>query len=58
MGTNATVAVAHRWRDRVSRSAESRPGNPTPDRLVGRYVIGLAAIAALAITSSLAVDKR
>ena len=57
MGTNATVAVAHRWRDRVSRSPESRPGNPTPDRLVGRYVIGLAAIAALAITSSLAVGQ-
>ena len=42
----------------ASKSPMTQPpsGGPTPG-LVGRYVIGLAAIAALAITSSLAVGR-
>ena len=55
MGTNAEISATHRWRLGGSRPAGTPTENKTPDRLVGRYVIGLAAIAVLAIASSLAV---
>jgi len=55
MGSNATVTTSLRGRTRRSRSIEPAPRKPSPERLVGRYVIGLAAIALLAITSSLVV---
>ena len=55
MGTNATVATS--YRRHALRSRSIGPETQTPDRLVGRYVIGLAAIAALAVISSLAVGR-
>ena len=62
MGTNATVSNPYRWNARRLRSPDQAPdnqtsGNQNPDRLVGRYVIGLAAIALLAIASSLVVGR-
>jgi len=52
MGTNAALS-----RYRRSRSAQLPSGDRSPDRMVGRYVVGLAAIAALAITSSLVAGR-
>lgn len=57
MGTNATALTAYRGHARRSRSIGPSLETQIPDRLVGRYVIGLAAIAALAVTSSLAVGR-
>ncbi len=56
MGTNA---LPNSYRRLVHRPCSSPlpPGDRSPDRLVGRYVIGLAAIAVLAITSSVAVGR-
>src|SRR3990170_1465776 len=56
MGTNAALSPSSRRLGvGTSLSAPTPSGERTPDRLVGRYVIGLAAIAALAVTSSFAV---
>ena len=57
MGSNAEISTSHRWRGARERQAAPSSESQTPDRLVGRYVIGLAAIAVLAITSSLAVGN-
>lgn len=57
MGTNATALTSYRRHARTSRSVGPAFETQNPDRLVGRYVIGLAAIAALAVTSSLAVGR-
>ena len=56
MGTNS-LPTPNRRSIRKSGSVGSRPRDSSPERLVGRYVIGLAAIAAVAITSSLAVGR-
>jgi len=57
MGTNATALTSNRRQARRSPSVGPAFETQNPDRLVGRYVIGLAAIAALAVTSSLAVGR-